>query len=251
MLDSCVNLGGIYSNNYAGGIAGAIGLHDGRENFGDLTIKSCYNAGYVRGKNLTGGILAYMAGSSTDSSKKTTIDSCVNVSDVKGEYYGEWPSSIYAAGIVAWSDRNITVSGCANMGKVTPPTGAATNMAPIIPKLSKTVTAENNLCLNAFGAKEPYAEVKANKTELAAAVTSDALAIDDSALWSAFDEVDGLQGENYTQLTWERLVRICDNGAKLLDPAQTPFTQLKQKDINKYATDIVKAKALLEDYVAE
>lgn len=251
LFDSCVNIGGVYAADYAGGIAGAIGLHEGSENLSDLTVKSCYNSGFVRGRNLTGGIVGYMAGSKVDSTKKTTIDSCVNIGDVKCGYVGEWPSSIYVAGIIAKSERDITVTGCVNMGKLQPPTGATTNLAPITPKGAKTVTASNNLCLDSFSVKEPFATVKADKAELAAAVTSDALAIDDSALWSAFDEVVGLQGENYTQFTWERLVRFCDTGAKLLDPAQTPFNKLKQKDINKAATDIVKAKNLLEDYVAE
>ena len=82
-FNSCVNVGNVYGNDYTGGIFGVAGLHDGRENFGNLTFNACYNAGYVKGLNASAGILGYMAGSNTATSIVTKFDSCVNTGTIK------------------------------------------------------------------------------------------------------------------------------------------------------------------------
>ena len=249
-FNSCVNVGTIYSNDYAGGIFGVVGLYEGRENFGDLSFKSCYNAGYVKGMNSSAGILGYMAGSSTDTSKKTVFDSCVNTGPVKCDYFGEWPLETFGAGIVAKFDRNVTVTGCVNTGAIQGPVGSVKSTVPIAPKCAKTVTASDNFCIETYYATEAYATKKSSVAELAAAVTSDALAIDDSALWNAFDEMDGLSGENYTKKSWDALVNACNSGADILDPEKTPFNQMKQKDVNAAAKNMLQKKTALKEFVA-
>jgi len=248
-LDSCVNVGNVYANDYAGGIFGAAGLHDGRENFGSISFKSCYNAGFVKGMNSSAGILGYMAGSSTNTAKKTVFDSCVNTGPIKCHYFGEWPLETFGAGIVAKADRAITVTGCVNTGSIQGPVGAAKNTVPIAPKGAKTVTASDNYCLETYYTTEAYATKMANKRAIADAITSDILAIDDSVLWAAFDAMDGLRGENYTKSSWDGLVSVCNEGANLLDPAKTPFCKMKQKDVNEAAENMLWAKSILVKYV--
>ena len=249
-FDSCVNAGSVYANDYAGGIFGVAGLHDGRENFGSLSFKSCYNAGFIKGMNSTAGILGYMAGSNADASKKTIFDSCVNTGAIKCTYVGEWPLETFGAGIVAKFDRDITVTGCVNTGAIQGPVAAVNNTVPMAPKSAKAVNASDNFCLEVYYAKEAYATKKSSVAEIAADVTSDILAIDDSVLWAAFDEMDGLRGEDYTKASWDALVSVCNAGADILDPAKTPFTKMQQKDINDAAESMLLTKDLLEVYVA-
>ena len=249
-LDSCVNSGSVYAHEYAGGIFGAAGLHDARDQFASLSFKSCYNAGYVKGMSLSAGILGYMAGSSTNASKKTIFDSCVNTGKVKCNYVGEWPLEIFGAGIVAKSDRAISVTGCVNTGAIQGPVGATKNTVPITPKGAVAVTASDNYCLDTYYATEAYATKMESTKAIADVITSDILAIDDSVLWNAFDEMDGLRGENYTKKSWDALVSVCNAAADILDPAKTPFNKMKQKDVNEAAENMLWAKQLLKKYVA-
>jgi hypothetical protein len=93
------------TSNYSGGVVGSLSSSSA------MTIKNCFNTGFISGTEGAGGILGY----APDSSTTLVISDCYNTGDIT--VYNSAYSSGTAGGIVG--SASVSMSNCYNTGNVT------------------------------------------------------------------------------------------------------------------------------------
>lgn len=154
-VELCSNYGSIGASTAAGGIVGLCG----KDAFNGLTIKQCYNTGWVScNTSRCAGILGYYEPTEGGSNNKITtylertIDGCVNAGDIN------CPAGVSAI-VGGVQSGSITVQNCVNSGKLN--SKIAYQVAPVV---SGTIQSSGNATINRCAAGDTYAVTLTEKS---------------------------------------------------------------------------------------
>jgi hypothetical protein len=212
------------------------------------------NTGVVEGVYSAAGIFAYMESegilseraSATklgekigDSTKVTLVDSCVNAGEIicNSGKDNENKSRI-AAGIVAHTNRNITVKNCVNLGALDMPVNDDPCLVNVI-MTSKAVSGSGNIYLSTLkGLGNNASAVEANA--LATSIADSILAYDAPAILEKIAKAKALNAEDYEAESYATLMAVCQSAEARFSGA-TDITTVTQKSIATLNADFDEA----------
>lgn len=261
-VESCVNTADLWGVGYAGGIVGRWANSEGNgwsSGTADVTISKCMNIGTVEGLLSAAGIFAYMESegilserkSATvlgdkigDSQKLSLVEYCINSGDVICNSGVDNKDNIrVAAGIVAHTNRKMTVNACVNIGRLDMPANDKPCLAHII-STQQTVTAENNVYLDTIRGKDDNARaVKADA--LLSAIDDKILAYEALAIMDNIAKAKALNKDEYEAESYAALMAVCDSAAKMLG-SDTDITRVSQKSVEGLLGDFEESFANLK-----
>lgn len=262
-IENCVNEGVLSGAGYAGGILGRWANSEGSgwsSGTSDVVVKNCMNLGDVEGVTGAAGIFAFMEGegilsntvnSTTigekigDSTKPTVVEACVNAGDVicnSGKDNED--CSRIAAGIVARTNKSMTVKDCVNVGALDMPVNEDPCLVHII-KTDKNITASNNVFLDSMEGLGNCGRGVAQK-DMSASLAQSVLAFDMSDLKEDVKNYRALSASKYTAESYAGLMTECQQAEELFG-SDTDITRVTQASVAEQIAALDAAyKALVE-----
>ncbi len=261
-ITNCVNTADLWGARYASGIAGRWANSEGRgwsSGTAEVTISNCMNTGVVEGVTSAAGIFVFMESEGILSERKTSIDlgakigdsakvtliqSCVNAGEIICNSGSDNSNKAkVAAGIIAHTNRNITVKNCVNIATLDMPANDDPCLVQII-STGKTVTASGNIYLDGVKGIGDNASAVA-KENLLSSIGDDILGFDAPELLGKVAKAKALDAKNYESESYEALMSACRKVDSEFSKA-TDITRVSQKKVATLSAEFDECMESLE-----